>query len=410
MRYCLFILMLFASVPLVAKTTRVGKQHPFTSIQKALDAATDGDMIIVEAGVYREKGIVISRPVYLKGIGYPVLDGEGRYEVIAIKARNVTVEGFKIMHSGQSSMVDIAGIKIYNTRDAVIRDNILDDTFFGIYSQYGTNCTIEKNKITAYGKAEQQSGNGIHCWKSDSLRIIGNTISGHRDGIYFEFVTNSVIWRNNSKKNLRYGLHFMFSHNDSYISNVFENNGAGVAVMFSHGVKMFHNFFEQNWGDAAYGLLLKEISDSHIDGNYFTKNTIGIYMEGASRILMQKNLFKGNGWGMKIQASCMDITVEQNNFIGNTFDVGTNGTLVLNTFNNNYWDKYEGYDLDKDKLGDIPFRPVSMYSMIIEKNPPAMMLFRSFITTLLDKTEKLLPSLTPENLKDEHPLMKPLPL
>jgi nitrous oxidase accessory protein len=410
MRYCLFILMVFASVPLMAKTTRVGKQHPFTSIQKALDAAADGDMIIVEPGVYREKGIVISRPVYLKGIGYPVLDGESRYEVIAIKARNVTVEGFKIMHSGQSSMVDIAGIKIYNTRDAVIRDNILDDTFFGIYSQYGTNCTIEKNKITAYGKAEQQSGNGIHCWKSDSLRIIGNTISGHRDGIYFEFVTNSVIWRNNSKKNLRYGLHFMFSHNDSYISNVFENNGAGVAVMFSHGVKMFHNFFEQNWGDAAYGLLLKEISDSHIDGNYFTKNTIGIYMEGASRILMQKNLFKSNGWGMKIQASCMDITVEQNNFIGNTFDVGTNGTLVLNTFNNNYWDKYEGYDLDKDKLGDIPFRPVSMYSMIIEKNPPAMMLFRSFITTLLDKTEKLLPSLTPENLKDEHPLMKPLPL
>jgi nitrous oxidase accessory protein len=410
MRYCLFILMLFASVPLVAKTTRVGKQHPFTSIQKALDAATDGDMIIVEAGVYREKGIVISRPVYLKGIGYPVLDGEGRYEVIAIKARNVTVEGFKIMHSGQSSMVDIAGIKIYNTRDAVIRDNILDDTFFGIYSQYGTNCTIEKNKVTAYGKAEQQSGNGIHCWKSDSMKIIGNTISGHRDGIYFEFVTNSVIWRNNSKLNLRYGLHFMFSHNDSYISNVFENNGAGVAVMFSHGVKMFHNFFEQNWGDAAYGLLLKEISDSHIDGNYFTKNTIGIYMEGASRILMQKNLFKSNGWGMKIQASCMDITVEQNNFIGNTFDVGTNGTLVLNTFNNNYWDKYEGYDLDKDKLGDIPFRPVSMYSMIIEKNPPAMMLFRSFITTLLDKTEKLLPSLTPENLKDDHPLMKPLPL
>jgi nitrous oxidase accessory protein len=410
MRYCLFILMVFASVPLMAKTTRVGKQHPFTSIQKALDAAADGDMIIVEPGVYREKGIVISRPVYLKGIGYPVLDGESRYEVIAIKARNVTVEGFKIMHSGQSSMVDIAGIKIYNTRDAVIRDNILDDTFFGIYSQYGTNCTIEKNKITAYGKAEQQSGNGIHCWKSDSLRIIGNTISGHRDGIYFEFVTNSVIWRNNSKKNLRYGLHFMFSHNDSYISNVFENNGAGVAVMFSHGVKMFHNFFEQNWGDAAYGLLLKEISDSHIDGNYFTKNTIGIYMEGASRILMQKNLFKSNGWGMKIQASCMDITVEQNNFIGNTFDVGTNGTLVLNTFNNNYWDKYEGYDLDKDKLGDIPFRPVSMYSMIIEKNPPAMMLFRSFITTLLDKTEKLLPSLTPENLKDDHPLMKPLPL
>ena len=133
-------------------------------------------------------------------------------------------------------------------------------------------------------------------------------------------------------------------------------------------------------------------------------------MDGSSRIEMKKNTFKGNGWAIKMQASCMDITVEKNNFTGNTFDIGTNGSLVLNTFKNNYWDKYEGYDLDKDKVGDIPYRPVSLYSMIVERNPPAMMLFRSFITTLLDKTEKVLPSLTPENLKDDHPLMKPLAL
>ena len=106
----------------------------------------------------------------------------------------------------------------------------------------------------------------------------------------------------------------------------------------------------------------------------------------------------------------MDISLSNSNFISNTFDVGTNGSLVLNTFNYNYWDKYDGYDLNKDKIGDIPYRPVSMYSMIVEQNPPAMMLFRSFMTTLLDKTEKILPTLTPENLKDDHPLMKALPL
>jgi nitrous oxidase accessory protein len=180
--------------------------------------------------------------------------------------------------------------------------------------------------------------------------------------------------------------------------------------MFSSKVKMFHNYFEENWGDGAYGLLLKEISDSYIENNSFAKNTIGIYMEGASRIAMQKNVFKNNGWALKIQASCMDIELSNNNFISNTFDVGTNGSLVLNTFNHNYWDKYEGYDLNKDKIGDVPYRPVSMYSMIIEQNPPAMILFRSFMTALLDKTEKVLPTLTPENLKDNHPLMKPLPL
>ena len=211
--------------------------------------------------------------------------------------------------------------------------------------------------------------------------------------------------KNSAIKNMRYGLHFMFSNDDIYSGNTFRNNGSGVSVMYSNRIKMYRNYFEENWGDAAYGILLKEISDGVMEGNYFTRNTSAIYMEGANRIHMTKNTFKDNGWALKIQASCMDVVLERNNFIGNTFDVGTNGSLVLNTFKNNYWDKYEGYDLNKDKVGDIPFRPVSMFSMIVEKFPAAMILFRTFITTLLDKTEKILPSLTPENLRDNEPLM-----
>ena len=401
---------IFFANSLSAKTIHVGNQQAVKTIQQALSTAVNGDTVLVGAGHYHEKNLIINKSIFLLGINRPVLDGDHKYEIISIKANRVVVEGFNIIHSGISSIEDYAGIKIYSSRDVMIRNNILEDTFFGIYTQYGTNCTIEKNTLIANSKEDQQSGNGIHCWKADSMRIIANNITGHRDGIYFEFVTNSIIWRNISETNLRYGLHFMFSNNDAYISNVFKNNGAGVAVMFSHHVKMIHNYFEENWGDGAYGLLLKEISDSYIETNRFVKNTIGILMEGASRMHLEKNVFEANGWAMKIQASCMDVTVIKNNFKANTFDVGTNGSLVLNTFNNNYWDKYEGYDLDKDKLGDIPYRPVSLYAMIIEQNPPAMILFRSLMTSLLDKTEKILPSLTPENLKDEHPLMKPLPL
>jgi len=409
MKKFLFILFIAGcSITANAKVLHVGSNQLYKTITAAIQAAANGDTILVNAGWYHEKNLQINKPIVLKGIDHPVLDGEKKYEVISIKANGVTVDGFKIIHSGVSSMEDIGGIKIYDCRDVVIENNILDDTFFGIYTQHGINCTIQNNYLTAYSKEEQQSGNGIHCWKSDSMRIIGNTITGHRDGIYFEFVTNSIIWRNTSVKNIRYGLHFMFSQNNSYITNIFRNNGAGVSVMYSHNVKMFNNFFQENWGDGSYGLFLKEITNSYIEGNYFEKNTTGIHMEGASRIQMKRNTFKENGWAMQIQASCMDIIVTKNDFIGNTFDVGTNGSLVLNTFNNNYWDKYDGYDLNKDKIGDVPYRPVSLYSMIVEKNPPAMMLFRSFITSLMDKTEKILPGITPENLKDEHPLMKQL--
>ena len=405
MRYFFFVLFCIFYSNAFADNIYAGAKRSHKNIRSAIKAATNGDTVFVDAGNYKEQNLLVDKSIVLKGIGYPVLDGERKYEIISVQANDVIIDGFKLKHSGISSLEDLSGIKVYDSQNVVIRNNILEDTFFGIYIQNGLNCTIENNTLKAISIQEQQSGNGIHCWKGDSLRVIGNEISGHRDGIYFEFVKNSVIWRNISKNNIRYGLHFMFSNDDMYVNNVFRSNGSGVSVMYSNRIKMFSNYFEENWGDAAHGILLKEISDGYMEGNYFTKNTSAIYMEGANRIHMKRNVFENNGWALKIQASCVDVVLEYNNFIGNTFDVGTNGSLVLNSFKNNYWDKYEGYDLNKDKIGDIPYRPVSMYSMIVEKYPPAMILFRSFITTLLDKTEKILPSLTPENLKDSTPMM-----
>jgi len=237
--------------------------------------------------------------------------------------------------------------------------------------------------------------------------VKGNHIQQHRDGIYFEFVTNSVIQNNVSELNIRYGLHFMFSNNDVYINNTFRDNGAGVAVMYSKKVEMYKNHYEHNWGASAYGILLKEISDGYIIQNVFDENSTAIHMEGTNRIEVSKNSFRNNGLALRVQASCNDNTFQWNNFTGNTFDVATNGNSVLNHFHYNFWDKYEGYDLNKDGIGDVPYHPISMYSMVIEHNPIAVMLLRSFIVSLLDRAEKAIPSLTPETFIDDKPLMKP---
>ena len=411
-KYLAFILSFIsiASMAALANVRKVGASQSWHSIQQAINASQNGDTVLVDPGIYKEKNITVNKSIVLIGNNYPVLDGGHKYEIISVKANDVTIKGFKLIHSGVSSITDIAGIKIYENKNVTISGNILEDTFFGIYLQKATDCLVENNKLTAYATTDQSSGNGIHCWQCDSLRIIANTVTGHRDGIYFEFVTNSIIWRNISSANSRYGLHFMFSHNDAYISNIFQNNNAGVSVMFTHGVKMFNNVFEDNWGDGCYGIFLKEITDSYILGNKFLRNTTAISMEGANRVLVEKNEYINNGWAFKIQASCMDDTLTHNNFIGNSFDIATNGTLVLNNFNYNYWDKYEGYDLNKDNLGDVPYHPVSMFSMIVAENPTAMILFRSVMASLFDKIEKIIPSLTPENLVDKSPFMKPLPL
>jgi nitrous oxidase accessory protein len=200
----------------------------------------------------------------------------------------------------------------------------------------------------------------------------------------------------------------MFSHNDHYFRNRFLKNGAGVAVMYSRQVQMFENRFEYNWGSAAYGLLLKDISDSHIWQNRFEHNSAGIYLEGASRIIVEENVFQENGWALRVQASCDANTFRNNDFNGNSFDVSTNGRLVLNSFNGNYWDKYEGYDLNRDGIGDIPYRPVSLYAIVVEQMPHGLVLMRSFMVYLMDKAEKIIPSLTPEKLVDEQPRMAPL--
>ncbi len=408
--YLCTLFILLSPVFLFSRTIRVGKSQALTRIQAAIQKAVAGDTILVEAGTYREGNIIIDKPLVLQGLDYPVLDGEKKFEVLSIKSDHVKVDGFRIENSGYATLEDPCAVKLYDCSNVTVSNNILTDNFFGIYVQFGRNCVIRDNRIKAFGVEEQQIGNGIHCWKSDSLLIIANHITGHRDGIYFEFVTHSVIWRNISYSNIRYGLHFMFSNDDAYITNVFRNNGAGVAVMFTKKVTMINNTFEKNWGDAAYGLLLKEISDSYIYGNQFRENTAAVYMEGTNRILFEQNVVESNGWGLKIQASCMDNVIKRNNFIANTFDISTNGTLVLNTFNGNYWDKYEGYDLNRDGTGDTPYHPLSLFSVITENNPAAMLLYRSLIVSLLDKSEKVIPSLTPDNFVDNAPLIHSLPL
>jgi nitrous oxidase accessory protein len=129
-------------------------------------------------------------------------------------------------------------------------------------------------------------------------------------------------------------------------------------------------------------------------------------MEGSNRIHFEHNNFLKNGYAVKIMANCQQDTFYLNNFSGNTFDAGTNGTLSDNVFSGNYWDKYEGYDLDKDGIGDVPYNPVSLYSVIVEKMPYAVMLLRSFAVDLLDRAEKIIPSLVPETIQDKLPKMK----
>lgn len=407
MRFAITIVLFLSITSADARVIITGKGLPVQTLKQAVTLAKDGDTILLKNGVYREGNILLTRSITLLGEGNSVLDGNNKTELITISGKNITVKKIQFQNAGYSALNDFAAIKVIDASNILLEQNSITNSYFAIHVSNTSHCTIRNNRISGIPTSEQLTGNGIHLWKSSHALIENNYISGHRDGIYFEFVTESTIRNNLSENNIRYGLHFMFSHNDNYINNTFKKNGAGVAVMYSKKVIMTGNHFEENWGPSAYGILLKEITDGTINNNTFLKNTVGIYMEGSSRMEIQKNAFKNNGWAMKVQASCDDNNIHHNNFNGNSFDIATNGTMMLNKFFNNYWDKYEGYDINKDGIGDVPYHPVSMYAMIVEQNPTTLILMRSFMVSILDKAEKAIPSLTPENLLDDKPMMKP---
>ncbi len=376
------------------------------SIKKAVTAAASGDTIFIAQGTYREHGIEINIPLTIIGEKFPVIDGEAKGQIFTIHANDVTIKGLQIQNTGYSAMNDLAGVRTQNVSNINVIGNKFLNCCYAIFIAGGSRCTVENNSIKGNPIEQQLAGNGIHSWQSTHCEIRNNNITGQRDGIYFEFVFFSVIENNRSYDNMRYGLHFMFSDNNRFEKNIFERNGAGVAVMYSKYITMLNNIYSQNWGGSAYGLLLKDINDSYVLYNHFEKNTAAINMEGCNRSVFLHNDFIQNGWAMRVQANCENNIISFNNFIGNTFDVATNGSLSLNYYSRNYWDKYDGYDLNRDGVGDVPYRPVSVFSMISENIPESMIMMQSFSVMLLDKVERVLPGIIPEGLIDNLPLMK----
>jgi nitrous oxidase accessory protein len=376
------------------------------SIREAISQATPGSIIEVRGGVYHETPLVIDKSVKLIGRENPVLDAEGKGQIVHIvHAPGIEIRGFEIRNAGVSYVEELAGIRVVETDGCLIEGNHLVNATFGIYLEKSHHCRISNNILDGPGKGDSESGDGIHIWNGGGHQIEKNRVSGHRDGIYFEFVKDTRIVNNQVEHNSRYGLHFMSSNNDVYEDNDFSLNGAGVAVMYSRDIKMKRNRFAINTGPAAYGLLLKEIHSSTIEANSFEGNTTGIFMEGSNRSKFLQNRFEGNGVGLRIMADCESNSFTGNDFIGNSFEVTTNSAQSNNSFDRNYWSTYGGYDLNRDGVADQPYRPVSLSSVILERVDSSYILLNSFLFQLMNWTERALPTLIPEGLKDEHPLM-----
>lgn len=383
----------------------------YQSLQAAVDACTSGDTIVVKTGTYISPKVLIEKRVTIIGEQGAILDGDGE-TILYVEHDSITVANLTLQNVSTNYVEDRAAIKC-NDGDYFQFINLkVRHSFFGILVEKSSHGVIRNCEVV--GDLEEKeflesaNGNAIHLWYCKDVDITENVVKNHRDGIYFEFVEDSRIYNNWSEGNMRYGLHFMFSHDDKYHDNTFTKNGAGVAVMYSSNVTMLRNDFIDNWGESAYGLLLKDISDSELRHNRFINNTIAISADNSSRIEFTDNVFGQNGYAMRILGNCESNTITRNDFLGNSFDITTNSKTSYNDFSGNYWEEYSGYDLDHDGVGDIPHRPVKLFTSIIAQSPTSIILMRSTFIDLLNLAEKITPVLTPENLLDERPQLSPL--
>lgn len=406
LRVLAFMVMVMIVQIVTGRTLTICGDCEVNTIKKGVTLAQNGDTLRIESGTYREFNINIDKSLTIIGINTPVIDGDKRGEIFRITADNVSIIGLKIVNVGVSYTSDHAAIRIVKSRNFKVSNNLLEELFFGIFLEKSTRGTIANNKISGVAKDEYNSGNGIHLWYSKNVDVHNNIVEGVRDGIYLEFSDSVRIRSNESRNNLRYGLHFMFSNHNFYGNNTFENNGAGVAVMFSKYIEMRGNHFLKNWGTASYGMLLKEITDALISDNTFKENTVGINIEGSNRIVYEGNQFIQNGWAVKVLGACYSNTFRGNNFLYNSFDLSYNSRMNDNLFEGNYWSNYSGYDLNKDGIGDIPHRPVKLFSYVVNRTPETLILLRSLFMDIIDFSERVSPVFTPDNLADNKPLMR----
>lgn len=402
-----FFTLLFFMLALTARSgiVEVCPGCPVSSVKEGIRLAQPCDTLYIIGGEYHEGNIEVDKELVIIGKDFPILDGDNGNEIITVTANHVHIEGFQIQNVGISYTKDQAGIRLKRVQEFHIKNNRLLNTYFGIYLERSKNGIVEDNLVQANAVNEVSSGNAIHLWYCNRVLIHNNKALNHRDGIYLEFSDNSIISDNLSEGNVRYGLHFMFSNDDIYYHNVFRNNGAGVAVMYSKRIDMSHNLFEKNWGTASYGLLLKDINDSKITYNEFRENTIGIFAETSNRVSYNHNLFARNGWALKISGGCQKNKLTENSFISNSFDMTVHTIDSESSFDGNYWSDYSGYDLDRDGVGDVPYRPMKLFSFVVGNTPEAMVLLRSLFVDILNFSEKVSPIFTPENVIDHRPLM-----
>jgi nitrous oxidase accessory protein len=375
-------------------------------LQARVDAAAPGATLVVAPGEYRGD-LVIDRPITLRGSGRPRLLGSGRGSVIRVRATDVRIDGLDIDGLGGGDLGrDSAGIHTSRPR-TVVRDCRIVNAIFGIYVREAPGVVVEGCVVRGIpGKEPGEKGSGIHVWNTDGFRLDGNEIVDVRDGFYVQSSSHGAI-RRNVARDLRYGLHYMFSDDNVFEDNLFENGAAGAALMYSKRITFRRNRFLHNRGFASVGLLFKACDDVVAEDNLIADNARGIFLEGSYRNVFRRNVVALSDAAIVLYDSSGQNRFEGNSFVGNLTPLNLVGRRTDTIFDGNYWSGNPEPDLDGDGRSDRPYRLTSVFDHFRGNLTAADLMSEGMGAAALAVAERTFPVLRAVPVEDGSPLVRP---
>jgi nitrous oxidase accessory protein len=199
----------------------------------------------------------------------------------------------------------------------------------------------------------------------------------------------------------------MFSDDNVFEGNTFENGAAGTAIMYSERIVFRRNRFLRNRGFASVGLLFQGCDDVLAEENLVADNARGVFIEGSHRITLRRNVIAGSDVAVVLYDPSGGHRFEGNSFVANRSPLEMVARRTDTLFLGNYWSENREPDLDGDGRSDRPYRLGSVFDHFRGNLTAADILADSFAATAIGAAERAFPVLRLVPVEDRSPLARP---